>query len=256
MINKVREEFLISKFELKNESELVKELRSKEISEQKPEKIYKFMDLSTDELYKLNSIKNGKLWVSNAYDLNDPFECSFKFNDEPIDKTNDPVQKDDDYQKKTDEVLENLKKETYIAALTESKTSLLMWSHYAKNHTGICIEYDFEEVEKCETKTLKLLPVLYRKKMADYTPDGSLNWMYRVYACKAKEWEYEMEWRFIIPENKCINGFLVNFVQPKCIYLGCKMENYKKDQIIHFFKDSGIEIKSMIKNSREYKVSL
>ncbi|HFE9682871.1 TPA: DUF2971 domain-containing protein [Clostridium perfringens] len=254
MINKVREEFLISKFKLKNE--MVEELRIKEISEQKPEKIYKFMDLSTNKLDKLNSIKNGKLWVNNAYDLNDPFECSFKFNDEPINKINYQVQKYYDYQKKTDEVLEDLKKEVYIAALTESKTSLLMWSHYAKNHTGICIEYDFEEVEKCETDTLKFLPVLYRKKMADYTPDGSLNWIYRVYACKAKEWEYEMEWRFIIYEKKCINGFLVNFVKPKCIYLGCKMEKDTKDEIIDFFKDSGIEIKSMVKNSREYKVSL
>ncbi|MBI6075199.1 hypothetical protein H8J87_14605, partial [Clostridium perfringens] len=74
------------------------------------------------------------------------------------------------------------------------------------------------------------------------------------YACKAKEWAYELEWRTIVQESSFKKGFLVDFTQPRCIYLGCNMEDYKKEQIKEFFKDSKIKIKSMIKSKCKYEV--
>lgn len=252
MTNEFKEKFLISKFPLKNEK--IDEYILKDIENQKPKKIYKFMDLSTDELDKLNSIKKGKLWFSNACKLNDPFECIFKINSDYINPEGYSGLQMQLFELRVSENIEQLKKQTYIASLTESKKSLLMWSHYANNHTGICIEYNFEEMESCQGDNFRLLPVIYKESMIDYIPEQNLNWLYRTYACKAKEWAYELEWRILVQEGSFKKGFLVDFIQPRCIYLGCNMEDYKKEQIKDFFKDSEIKIKSMIKSKCKYEV--
>ena len=252
MTNEFKEKFLISKFPLQNEK--IDECILEDIENQKPKKIYKFMDLSTDELDKLNSIKKGKLWVSSACKLNDPFECIFNIDSDHINSKDCSLLKMQWFENWVGESIEQLKKQTYIASLTKSKKSILMWSHYANNHTGICIEYNFEEVERCQGDNFKLLPVIYKENMADYIPEPNLEWLYRAYACKAKEWAYELEWRTIVQESSFKKGFLVDFTQPRCIYLGCNMEDYKKEQIKEFFKDSKIKIKSMIKSKCKYEV--
>ncbi len=35
-----------------------------------------------------------------------------------------------------------------IACLTETEDSLLMWSHYANNHCGMCVEYDLLSINE------------------------------------------------------------------------------------------------------------
>ena len=41
--------------------------------------------------------------------------------------------------------MDELKDAVRVVCLSETYDSMLMWSHYARNHTGYCIEYEFNK---------------------------------------------------------------------------------------------------------------
>ena len=57
--------------------------------------------------------------------------------------------------------LNKIKDAVRVVCLSEVYDSMLMWSHYAQNHTGFCIEYDFEEKDMFYKH---LHPVVYTKE--------------------------------------------------------------------------------------------
>lgn len=67
-----------------------------------------------------------------------------------------------------------------VVCLSEVYDSMLMWSHYAQNHTGFCIEYDFKESDMlCK----QLYPVIYTKdryavSKADMISENT-EWIYK-----------------------------------------------------------------------------
>lgn len=88
-----------------------------------------------------------------------------------------------------------------VLSLSAKWQSGLMWSHYADEHRGICIEYDTRDQEHP-----RLLPVNYKAPRAVKTSD-LLRWKlhedeaakHRVlqtyFYTKSYEWSYEREWR-------------------------------------------------------------
>src|SRR5580704_16264537 len=106
-----------------------------------------------------------------------------------------------------DRVIEQFAKGTRealrVGCFSERNDSILMWSHYADHHRGICIEY--------ETRWLSipgglgfLHPVNYYPELFNpteyfrYIPDDYNNFMLMIAAChKAPEWAYEQEWRYV-----------------------------------------------------------
>ena len=43
---------------------------------------------------------------------------------------------------------DRLRENTWICSLSKIKDSLLMWSHYANNHKGVCVELNMAHVIK------------------------------------------------------------------------------------------------------------
>lgn len=91
-----------------------------------------------------------------------------------------------------------------LCCLAETPNSTLMWSHYANEHRGFCLEYDLQTWT--DPKLLHLLhPVHYSNKRYDATrsidsSDGVNQLSPLAAACnKGIEWAYECEWRFVIP---------------------------------------------------------
>ena len=104
--------------------------------------------------------------------------------------------------------------------LSETPSSILMWSHYAMNHTGFCVEYDFnnlsaenhyilEHLEKVNyTDQLPSLPLasliqVMRKKL-DPTfkkdpkiTEATTETCVEAILTKNSVWNYEKEWRLI-----------------------------------------------------------
>ena len=58
------------------------------------------------------------------------------------------------------EMTNELRDAVRVVCLSEVYDSMLMWGHYAMNHTGYCIEYEFEKDDICYSN---LHPVEYTK---------------------------------------------------------------------------------------------
>ena len=125
---------------------------------------------------------------------------------------------------------------TLVGCFSSTNKSILMWSHYADNHRGVCIGYDFNKYKHL------LYPIDYRE---DYFDNCSQNVADSPYAAdcakliKCIEWCYEHEWRIILTEFmvKKLNSFwptignfntISDFSYCK-IYLGAKFDDNFRD---------------------------
>jgi hypothetical protein len=89
-----------------------------------------------------------------------------------------------------------------IFSMSAKRDNLLMWSHYADCHRGICIEFKTTEgaLFGCD-----LLDVYYdgnypRLNVCD---DVDFEFVKRCLRTKSADWDYEKEWRIIYKEVGC-----------------------------------------------------
>jgi len=85
-----------------------------------------------------------------------------------------------------------------VLSMTADPASILMWSHYASNHSGVCLEFNTD----ARLRTLSIAePVVYERKypLVDLVKDSEEpNEMMRsLFFRKAPEWHYEKEWRVV-----------------------------------------------------------
>ncbi|MEJ2609114.1 MAG: DUF2971 domain-containing protein, partial [Candidatus Thiodiazotropha sp.] len=90
-----------------------------------------------------------------------------------------------------------------VFSMASKWNSPLMWSHYADEHKGICVEYDISNAACKKPK-----PVDYEgergialSKISEYviySSSDALNEIEQKYFyTKANQWNYEEEWRFV-----------------------------------------------------------
>ncbi len=104
-----------------------------------------------------------------------------------------------------------------IACFSTVRDDILMWSHYADKHAGLCLEFDgssdrefFGEAQPIEYKDYTILPL----------DKDSSSQMKRAILTKSKHWSYEKEYRIIRPENAGQNiGYPVELLTG--IIFGC-----------------------------------
>lgn len=101
-----------------------------------------------------------------------------------------------------------------ITAMSESSDNILMWSHYANSHSGICIGYDTSKIKNDHMRLLKVDYSTNRFKETDITQKMSnLSGMIdriidKVITTKSNEWSYENEHRYITNLSYA-NGLLI-----------------------------------------------
>lgn len=101
-----------------------------------------------------------------------------------------------------------------VFCLAEHIDSVLMWSHYASNHTGIAIQFDFRGQTRCDL--LPIWKVRYQSKRPIIRDLHSSNPELPIadaLAIKADFWRYEGEWRAMKPNRA---GTFIQF-DPKII---------------------------------------
>jgi len=164
-------------------------------------------------------------------------------------------------------IIETLKKRSLIGCLTPDNSNNLMWSHYANGHQGICIEYEFDDenellnvVYSDNINNFDLYTVLKYIIPGKYFNDKNLNEMnqklldacYLPFLIKTKEWSYENEVRMIFNLNE--NSNIVNNsgiwfypnVKVKSIYIGCRMDKSKREEIESKCRELNISIHHMM----------
>lgn len=130
--------------------------------------------------------------------------------------------------------------------------SFLMWSHYAKSHTGFCVEYQFNrelfEVSNEEKKILLIEPVTYPKTISVSDSPSFKTCLFE----KSNFWEYEHEMRLALfdstdaksdnekdyPTIPCKNMI-------KAVYLGVNCSDSDKLRMIKAIGDKDIPLYQM-----------
>jgi hypothetical protein len=188
----------------------------------------------------------SRLWLSSPKDFNDPFDMSAKIIAEGNveekrerwlrilerrGKRWDEIQRElPDLVAQSDEKValvaqqqqEDIAKRFGVCSFGGDPRSILMWSHYASNHEGFCLQFEV-------AKDLKAFGRLVRVKYRTGYP--VINWVkeqefYEGIAAtlerKYKHWEYEREIRLIIPNAA---GEYLTF-QPdslRAVIIGCRV---------------------------------
>lgn len=127
---------------------------------------------------------------------------------------------------------ESIQSSYKICSLSERLDSLPLWAHYAENHKGFVMEYDFNSLDENDIALNCLWPVYYTgvfeaSGLFKKPKEGkNINNLYAVLAAlhKAPDWAYESEWRLVCPDSPSEKG--MNFKAPlKAVYLGSKLED-------------------------------
>ncbi len=171
---------------------------------------------------------------------------------------------------------------TKVFCVAEEGDNLLMWAHYAKDHTGAAIEFQcLPELDTPLCAARKVNYVARPPVFADadeyvkyLTGQGKPNYGLSIYdmcLSKSEHWRYEQEWRVFIPPTDMDNPIiqkdskgddvLCEFlkIHPQeihAIYFGCKMTPEDRRKILsHLSGDlANVETYDCIKSEREYKL--
>ncbi len=148
-----------------------------------PSKLYKYV--SDDSFQKhLASFLNAEVLLSRWQDMNDPMEGFFMW-----DISKDPS-------KATNVIVTIEKKSEYlVSCFSRNPTNVLLWSHYANKHKGVCIEYavpdKFDGYMLEEVKYCSSLPNLDTSALPNN--ESVRGFLLR----KSRSWQYEKEFRLL-----------------------------------------------------------
>ena len=156
-------------------------------SEYKGEKLYKYYSYNDCIKKMFSPVTKGTLRYRRPDAFNDPYDCYIAFNNTG---TIESVRKSE---------METV----YVCSLTTSYDNLLMWSHYASNHTGFVVEYDANELKKIKHEQIEMFSyveysndIYYRNFLCckNDTDKQIVNAIYHKPLC----WSYENEVRSVI----------------------------------------------------------
>lgn len=159
--------------------------------------------------------------------------------------------------------LQKLKDLAYMTCMTENNNNLLMWSHYARNHEGFCVEYDLKRLKEDPFNVLHhIFPIIYRDqrqsnrdlvslaeshsilseailKQFEYDGCETLDNILPLFLTKSKAWAYENEWRVVYTKKQMYDinedelyQCNLKFKCLSAVYLGYRIHPEKKKNIL------------------------
>jgi hypothetical protein len=159
----------------------------------------------------------GHFWLSSPRDFNDPFDMTAALSMEGTEserrayfkKIVDQFSKNDrqgrreevrrfmarplaEWQRAMQSTMDKHLDTFGVFSFAGDPRSILMWSHYAKDHTGFCLQYDIARDARALTEAV---PVEYEKDYPFYRWAGGEEQIQAALIRKFKQWEYEKEWR-------------------------------------------------------------
>jgi len=201
--------------------------------------LFKYYPISKNQL---NALAQGKLWYSKPARFNDPFDTRFYVDGKVHTYANetDPAKLNSAFGSDMSDAIVSRKislkdkldefereiEELGILSLAVSNKNLLMWSHYASEHQGMCLEFSREPDNKLasykETQPIFYTdnhPTLRVSSLLD--KDKKLSSKRRILYAKSKHWGYEDEWRHIVEDGDKLYPWPAPL---KSIYFGSKVE--------------------------------
>ena len=134
--------------------------------------------------------------------------------------------------------------------------NLLMWAHYASNHTGFVIEFnennsffgqgsEIGHLKKVRYSIARPAVTLLDPTLSDM--EHIYHWINDIFCVKSEHWEYEQEWRMIVALRNCQkviasqqDDICLCELPRSCItgiILGCRMSNENKERILNVLRN-------------------
>lgn len=208
----------------------------------------------------IDDLKKGHLYLSNVFDLNDPFELSVY-----------------DGNSKRNNKIENVR----ILCLTNSHLKKRMWSYYADSHKGVCltvkvpkkymreIHYTSKRVCKDSNVDEILNHAMLRKNKRKNVPLDCSNYTKeeKIGLIKDKKWADEVEYRAVFDNDKIKDNGDIEcddkgnyFMRAKIerMYCGVSFQEDVKDcqTALEICKENGIEIKYVELSINDYSLKV
>ena len=252
-----------------------------------PDRLYKYRDLSGTGLGFLErTLLHHEIYLPSPRSFNDPFDCMPDFDMRstvedrveafkraltrlrpdlsPADQEklavhiahNPVVNPESEEARLTMQRLhdEQVRGGIGVYCLTEHPDNLLMWSHYAASHSGVCLEFDSAVIPFAIAQEVK-----YQKKRAPVsrateTADISME---KALLTKSDDWNYEHEWRVVeylqgpgvyeIPEN-ALTGLI----------LGARIGREHEEQIVRWLsqRSPSIPLYRSVPSSTDFRVTV
>ena len=197
-------------------------------------------------------ILNLKKWVYEDEDyVDNTFQEFSQKLDESIDKIINNV---------CNNFNQALKEQTLISSFSKENNNPHLWGVYSKNNTGICIEYNFYDIDNLYlADNCFEVEYLTEDEYEDSTeklfqiPNVDMEYFIKFpFLRKKKEWEHQNEWRLVFsnipyvnPYIKIINSdFFIKLPKPRKVILG-KCIGVNKDKIVDICKKREIHVSEM-----------
>lgn len=251
-----------------------------------PEVLYKYRDWG--DIYHKRLLLEGELYFASLDQFNDPFDGTIPHRYDPTELTEDKIfmkylqmakrehpdwdetriheecfeyQRrgyfhDEGYLEKFEEsALEDLKKQFGIVCLCRQPDNFLLWSHYAKSHTGICIGFD--KYRLFEDARCQFAHMVYQEEFPLLGLfDNVFEHFKKLIGTKSPIWEYEEEYRL----TKAEAARTIVHLRPETIVevvVGCQMDFKEREKVVNFIRVNLPHVRGyeMRKSKTAFKIS-
>jgi hypothetical protein len=228
-----------------------------------PSRIYKYR---CDCRYSHDTLGTDTVWLPSPDSFSDPYDCWLTFPDgvlamllksrlgEAAESYSAAV---DGLANQAASDLQEIRKLARLCAFSATYNSLLMWSHYADQHKGFCLEYDIGGLKPDHPFRQHLYPVVYSKNIYDLEPimkglaarsGGEFRPMLPLLGMLHKfgGWKYEKEWRLIFEKPAGLDDHKQPAPTPSRIFLGSRLDPSKSLDLLDICRKKNIPISRML----------
>lgn len=121
----------------------------------------------------------------------------------------------------------------------DPRTNILLWSHYADSHKGFVIEFRADFVEGVKLEKVEYSDIRHVVTFEDIDENNFDNIFFR----KSSDWEYEQEYRAVLPlsnaseiHDERFHLYKINKSSINSITFGCAMSEEEKKIIMDIVK--------------------
>jgi hypothetical protein len=140
-----------------------------------------------------------------------------------------------------------------VCSFSEISDDILMWSHYADAHRGICLRFS---PTRFDWKELLVFPVEYSadRPILHLANQDMQEWARVSLLTKAEHWSYEMEWRTIDVDGRGFHAFRPSILD--AVILGAKMSPEHRELAIGWAKrrSGNTRIKQARFDERQFRI--
>lgn len=238
--------------------------------------LFKYRSLSnSSKEYTLDIFRKCELYFAAPAEFNDPFDCKFypvissrerfarviaerQTLDSQLGDVENAIMNDENIEARIRNAVDTVMNRHGICSFSRNNAGILMWSHYADCHRGVCLEFDVLEdpnffVNPKDVTYQSCYPLIDMARS-----DGSSAYVEALLGTKFSEWSYEDEVRVYNHQSK--KAFPFNPKALKSVIFGCKANDEVIEEVKNIVREnpalSHVEFYRAVMDDKEYKLNI